>query len=920
MKAIGWVRAKFSRFGSVVRSRDRERGAVELGVAALGGILVVGAVAGNGVASTITSVSDGSTWVADGTTGQIVQLDPRTGRVDRRLQVGPDGTALDIEQRAGHLVLTGSNGRVTSIDLTALVASGQREVGANDNVRVLVGQGKLFLADLTNGVIRTVHPLTLADLGAPYRSRDLTDAVTDGAGKVWLVDGAAIKTVRWDEEARRFVVEQTRKVRGVGPMTRLTPHERGVSAFVGDAGAVVQLGTGRDLAVGMRVLRGKVLAAEVAPADLAPASVPEAGRVVMISGRSVWAVAVKDVGCARPGMPSVFANRVYVPCLGDRRVIALDRAGKRVGSDLLVGGSGDPRLLVDEDHLIIQSGDRTSTVVVNRDGSSRTVDVAGQGGEPRNAHRKPTPSHGQWSSPPARDPGRLDGRESPKPGVTTTPPQQSPSAKPSGATPTGKPSTRRPTERPTEDPTGTPTGTPTGGTPTGTPTASPTPTVSRTGIGVTMPPPPTMEPPPTPGPSKTMEPPPTPGPSRTMEPPPTPGPSRTMEPPPTTPPGTPPPPPPPPPPAPQPAVTGVVARATGKTSIEVTWTPAGAPQAIEVRSSDGVSATVPGTADRATLTGVQCGALLTVDVVSVFPDGTRVPAAQATTSTPRCGPAPVTGLAVRVSTEGGGLGGDWQGGPGISSARLTWTPAPTPVDYYIVRRVDGVSKTADNGASEHVLHERLPDDQDWVWQVISVVGDEQAVASVRPPLPGPVTGLTIERGFGVVGAGYSVLFRPPGDAGAGGIKGYWLYCEPSAARGGEWVNAGWLKAAPDGRSMWTTSCTDAPDANANPDTIGVVAQNTEGGKGPLVRAPVPRPGAGGPAAADVAAKAPGIEVARAPWTPPQVENPSLLGAGVALILPVAAVRGGRAIRRLRTRRGRTRGTPTQPARTGQVAA
>src|SRR5690606_8031795 len=55
-KRTPWWRRRLSRAG-------RERGMVEAGVAAAGGLLVVGAVVGNGVAASVMDMSDGQTWL-----------------------------------------------------------------------------------------------------------------------------------------------------------------------------------------------------------------------------------------------------------------------------------------------------------------------------------------------------------------------------------------------------------------------------------------------------------------------------------------------------------------------------------------------------------------------------------------------------------------------------------------------------------------------------------------------------------------------------------------------------------------------------------------------------------------------------------------------------------------------------------------
>jgi hypothetical protein len=59
--------------------RAWERGAVEVGVVAAAGALLVGAVAGQGLANVAVDVADGLTWLPDDSTGQVVQVNPSSG-------------------------------------------------------------------------------------------------------------------------------------------------------------------------------------------------------------------------------------------------------------------------------------------------------------------------------------------------------------------------------------------------------------------------------------------------------------------------------------------------------------------------------------------------------------------------------------------------------------------------------------------------------------------------------------------------------------------------------------------------------------------------------------------------------------------------------------------------------------------------
>ncbi|WP_070321005.1 fibronectin type III domain-containing protein, partial [Cellulomonas iranensis] len=462
------------------RPGDRQRGFAEAGVAVTGAALVLGAALGSGVASTVVTMSDGVTWLPDDQTGQVVQINPGTGRAERRLQVAGPGAELDISQRDGVLVVgDGRTGSLTSIDLATLLASGQRTSG--EPARVLVGGGLVYLVTPGSGVVRAVDPLTLKDLGTPHRvGGALADAVVDARGTVWVVTaGGDLQQVTWKPADERFDVGEPRPVRGAGSGTRLLPHERGVTLFAPDGGAVLQVGVGRDLAVAVPDLAGEVLPADSSPTDLAPAGVPGRSAVVMLAGDRILDVGVGALGCERPGRPAVFAGLVYVPCTGAGRVVVLRPDGTRARADVVVPGGRDPRLLVDDGRLVVHTEDGARAVVVEADGSTRAIDT-GRSGAP--VHDPRDTAAGPSAAVPPQRPQQPTQPQRPDQGAP--PPGADPGVPPVGAPepPPGAPDAPTPGGTPTL-PVGTPTGAPTGeptGRPPGTPTPTPTPTGTAT--------------------------------------------------------------------------------------------------------------------------------------------------------------------------------------------------------------------------------------------------------------------------------------------------------------------------------------------------------------------------------------------------------------------------------------------------------
>ncbi|WP_165367816.1 fibronectin type III domain-containing protein [Phytoactinopolyspora endophytica] len=360
--------------------RAWERGSVELGVAGVATALVLGGVVGNGVASTAVDMFDGLTWLTDSSSGQVVQVNPVTGRAEARLQVTAGDAQLGIAQSDGWLIIDdATTGEVIAIDLATLTKSGQRSGAADGQTKVLVGGGQAFVVDLEQGTVSAVDPLTLQDLGEPYRGDEpFAEVVVDETGQVWVLDeDADLVTLRYSEQARRFIEESSRPVANAGSESRLVPHEEGVTVFAPEGPVVAQFGTDAEFATPLFEVSGPVVVAAGAPADLSPGSFPESSTVAMVSGEDVLEVNVAALGCGEPGAPAVFSERVYVPCIGDGKVVVLGSDGMQAGPDIITPDGQDPELVVDDGRLLVSTPDSDQVVVVEPDGSTRVIDVGG---------------------------------------------------------------------------------------------------------------------------------------------------------------------------------------------------------------------------------------------------------------------------------------------------------------------------------------------------------------------------------------------------------------------------------------------------------------------------------------------------------------------------------------------------------------
>jgi hypothetical protein len=391
-------------------------------------LLLVGAALGTGVARTAVDVSDGLTWLPDNPRGEVVQVNPASGRPEVRLQVSGGDALLDVTQKDGRLViLDRRSGQITVLDLATLLASGRRQAPPGPATKVLVSEGRIYVIDRVAGTISNADPVTLVDAGKPWRAgKPLADVVADDAGDVWAADyDGRLHTLEWLVDDERFREKAGQDVKGAGPATVLVPHAKGVTLFGLDGGVVRQVGTGQDISGATPRLSGEVLAAQSSPAGLAPAAVPGQGIVVIVSGDSVVRVDTTKLGCRTPARPVVFRDKVYIPCLGDSKVIVLDKAGKRGGADLATPGSGDPDIVLDDGKLFISTPGAERGVIVDSDGSTKSVTIRSPSLPVVNPDRPPST---EVPSPPRPSPrpdpprnNRDEGRppESGGPGVPT---------------------------------------------------------------------------------------------------------------------------------------------------------------------------------------------------------------------------------------------------------------------------------------------------------------------------------------------------------------------------------------------------------------------------------------------------------------------------------------------------------------------
>jgi Ricin-type beta-trefoil lectin domain len=352
--------------------RRGRRGALEIGLVVLVCGLAAGAVIGSGLAQTVLATPNPLTWLRN-SKGQVVQVNPETGTMLQRLQVGASGDQLQIVQDGSILVVTNPDGTVTTVDLSTLRVAGVRQ-GDPAATKVVLAGGHIHLVNKALGQIETLDPLTAATVGQPYRAgAPLSDVVADSTNALWaLTNGGRLATLRWSDASASFTEVQRRDLPGAGPQTVLVAHAAGMTAL-SPGGSAVQVGTGQDRTVQIGGLAPPLAAADLSPASLVPVSSIQAGNVHLVRGSGVVEVEGPPLGCNTPSKPAVYRDRVYVPCPGNGKVVVLDGSGRPAEPELKTPPGRDLELVLNAGLLFVNVADGRTSLVVKPDGSTQPI-------------------------------------------------------------------------------------------------------------------------------------------------------------------------------------------------------------------------------------------------------------------------------------------------------------------------------------------------------------------------------------------------------------------------------------------------------------------------------------------------------------------------------------------------------------------
>lgn len=342
---------------------------------------IVGVMLGTGVASTAIGVTDGVTWLADPATGEVLQYNPSTKRVEKSYQVGQAGDPIEVAQANGGVVLrNGRTGEVLTVDM-ANPGAGRRASG--DKAKVVMAKGLMAVADTERGTVTRIDPVKATDLGSSFQvpGGELIAAVADEDGTIWVAtsEGKLIG-LRWQDSENGFVKSADRALKNpINPGAVLSPHPKGVTLFDARSGVIAQSGTGSDVEVQENRLIGADPTKVLGPADLVPATLTEQSAVVVLDRGRLTQYSTAGMGCDRPVDPVAFNDVVYVVCQGSQKVIRLTRTGAEAGPEIRTPGNADAKPVTDEGRLVLNVSGAEEGIEIDRTGTDQRFDRRSRG-------------------------------------------------------------------------------------------------------------------------------------------------------------------------------------------------------------------------------------------------------------------------------------------------------------------------------------------------------------------------------------------------------------------------------------------------------------------------------------------------------------------------------------------------------------
>ena len=307
--AIDTVRARFA------GTRASSAGFVTLGVTLICTLMASALMIGTPVTGGVVDLLSGRSWLTKNDEGRVMLANGSSARIDVLFEVeGTAGHDLEVVMVDGRsLLIDRTTGEIVSLDVAQLEVGAKRPLGDPDGLDVLPAGDKLVVVRRDEGVVELQDPMDGEVLAQADVGSDLTRAVVDGTGRIWVADTGRGVAVPLDYEGGAFAVGDGVRV-GSGRQMTLAMIGGTPVAVNTDTRRLVRITGGHAQAPVRLPLRDgeTTQVARVTAGPLASISVNETGDLILVDGTDARRVDLGRDG-HELGEPVVFDGRVFVP-------------------------------------------------------------------------------------------------------------------------------------------------------------------------------------------------------------------------------------------------------------------------------------------------------------------------------------------------------------------------------------------------------------------------------------------------------------------------------------------------------------------------------------------------------------------------------------------------------------------------------
>ncbi|MEV0645407.1 fibronectin type III domain-containing protein [Phytomonospora sp. NPDC050363] len=339
---------------------------------------IVATLLGTGFFSTAVATHDAAAWLWTVTSGEMAHVNGDTGRVDIRHELtDAQGHDVEIVQTDEQILLRDlDTGKINAIDPATLQVTGSAETPPGQGVNVALHDGKAFIVDSVQGIVRQVDARTLTPIGEPLRfAAGLTGGVFDNDGTLWFAvpkEGTLVG-IAPGADGNAATVASTIGVAEPSHQLVLSVLREGV-AVLDTTGAKLTTVYGSDDVRKVDVpLNGMAIMPISTDSTIATITITDGRRVFAVDGTSVKDYAVPGEG-TELGAAMEWWGRIYVADNATDKVYVFDKDGKVVDEVDIPAGDGLIEMVARDGHLFINAPYTKNALVVDENHKVKKVD------------------------------------------------------------------------------------------------------------------------------------------------------------------------------------------------------------------------------------------------------------------------------------------------------------------------------------------------------------------------------------------------------------------------------------------------------------------------------------------------------------------------------------------------------------------